>query len=369
METTNPASICPSQTSLNHPSKIHQNTNEDSKNFFKKVFETYNYDLYGKLFKLESEPFQNYLKYNDLKKGEKRIVEYFIEESGVKNNIILPIEREGEYTIGNNKPFFTPLPSDTKKNVRRNLKTISLEHESRLIDLAFSIINHGIKEPKHEIKLYSVDYNALHSAVNNVSSKIYSAEEIVTSIALMGHLERAGYLKIGKKVWGTIFRHADYKEIIEVLKDFDIITKTANAVAGWYPNQYSFNIVPTKETYLISEGKSLNRIKNSKITFSKNSPEKQLEMAENEGFTGLVEDLKIRKEGYKYIDNGLDKSKLKKEYKWMQYENMLTSFSIHFQQQIKIAQETGIYKSFWHAINEPRINAFFEDLKKMGINV
>lgn len=341
---------------------------EEAKLFFKDVFKRYRYDLYGKFFKLNSQDYRNYLRYNELSKGEKRIVEFYLEQIGVNNERILPIEEKEGLTIGYVSPFFTPLSSDTKKNVRRKLKAIDPSLDLKLQEIAKSISEEGFQEPKHDIPLYNVDYAELRRLINQASKRDYSEEEIFTSIALIGHFQREGYLSVGKNVWGAIFRHADYKEIIEVLKDFGIITKTASAIPGWRSNQYTFNIIPTSETYNISEGKALNRIKNSKITFPKNSLKEQLKMAREKGLEGLVEDIEIRTEGYKYIEGGLDGAKLKSEFKWMQYKNMLTSFSIHFQEQIKIAQETGIYKSFWCVNNEPRINALFDSLKKMGIN-
>ena len=369
MVETKPEGKAASKISLELETNNPQITKEASVKFFKKVFETSRYNLYEKLFNLESEPFQNYLKYNELKKGEKRIVEFYIEEYGVKINTILPIERNGEYTIGNNKPFFTPLSSNTKKNVRRGLKTISSDNESRLIELAISIINHGIKEPKHEIELYNVDYNALQDAINNACSKVYSKEEIITGIALIGHFERHNRLAIGKKVWGAIFRHSDYKQVIQVFIDLNIITKTANAIMGWRPNTYSFNIFRIGKTYTITEEKVLNRIIKTKITFSKNPLKKQLKMAKNEKYLGLVDDIEILIEGHKYLDNGSDLRRLEGKYKWMQYEKMLISFSIHFQKQKKIAQETGIYKSFWRVNNQQRLKDFQDYLHSIGSDI
>lgn len=367
METTKPEEASTQIISIEPETKTHPKSNEASKNFFKKVFETTRYNLYEKLFNLESEPFQNYLTYNELKKGEKRIVEFYIEENGVKINTILPIERNGEYTIGNNKPFFTPLSSDTKKNVRRGLKTISSDNESRLIELAISIVNHGIKEPKHEIELYNVDYNALQDSINNACSKVYSKEETITGIALIGHFERDGELSFGKQVWGAIFRHADYKQIIQILIDKGVITKTANAIVGWCSNKYTFNAELIDETYTITDGKVLTRIKNSKITFSKNTQEEKLRMAQTEECYELIEDLEIRREGYHYIESGFDESILKPEYKWMQNNKLLIGFSIHFQKQIKLAQLTGEYRSFWGIINGKRVDTFLKDV--FGIDI
>lgn len=340
---------------------------EEAKVFFKDVFKRNRYDLYGEFFDLNTQDFQNYLIYNELRKGEKRVVEFYLEQIGVNNEHISPIGEKGGVSIGYKSPFFTPLSSDTKKNVRRKLKTIDPNMDIKLKELAISILEQGFQEPKHDVVLYNVDYKALIVAINQISNRDYSEEEIITSIALIGHFERGGYLSIGKNVWGAIFRHADYKVIIEVLKDFGIITKTANAIPGWCSIKYKLNMIPTLKIYNISEGKALKRIKNSNITFSKYSLKEQLRTAKEKGLEELVEDLEIRMEGYSYIESGSDGRKLKPEYKWMQDEKTLVGFSIHFQKQMKLAQLTGKYGSFWGKIRAIRVDEFMKGLKEMGL--
>ena len=160
-------------------------TNPDttSKKFFKRAFETTKYELYNKLFDLESKEFQNYLKYSNLKKGEKRVLEYLVDNDGVKNSGILPIIKEEGNIMGKKCTYFTPMSRDTVKNTRRRIKGMPKESQQELAELAISIQDHGIKKPVHSIITFDIDYDKPLGEINTIGTKNFSMEELVLGLA------------------------------------------------------------------------------------------------------------------------------------------------------------------------------------------
>ena len=128
-------------------------------------------------------------------------------------------------------------------------------------------------------------------------------------------------------------------------------------------------IAKTNKYINIKEEKAINHVKNAEIMFPKNSLDKQLEMAEEEGQDDFAEDIKIRIIGIEFIKSELKVSSLPKGYKWLADKGMMQSFAIHYHPQRKIAVETGVYQSFWRVRHAHDITNLTALLAELGIYI